>query len=267
MRKFQGCLTGAALLAAGAALAPAAAQDTVDGLSLSANVAFTSDYRFRGVSFSEGDFAIQGGFDASLDSGFYLGTWASSIEGYGSNIDVGIDGLPVFESGSETELDLYGGYAFGTEAVAFDVGVIGYFYPGSDNTEYWEVYGSASGSIGAGSVTGGIAWVPDQDNAGGDNLYVYTDAGFGLGESGLSLDLHLGYTDGAFVYSGDDQLDWSAGVSLSAIGLDFSAAYVATDADTDFDDMGLDPVVADDLEDAAEDLYGGTVVFTVGKSF
>ena len=35
----------------------------MEGLSLSANVAFTSDYRFRGVSFSEGDFAIQGGFD------------------------------------------------------------------------------------------------------------------------------------------------------------------------------------------------------------
>ncbi|MBL4639835.1 MAG: hypothetical protein JKY57_04830, partial [Kordiimonadaceae bacterium] len=40
---------------------PAAAQDDA-GISLSANAALVSDYRFRGVSLSDKDIAIQGGF-------------------------------------------------------------------------------------------------------------------------------------------------------------------------------------------------------------
>jgi uncharacterized protein (TIGR02001 family) len=42
----------------------------------SANVALTSDYVFRGVSQTDEDPAIQGGFDVSHDSGLYIGTWA-----------------------------------------------------------------------------------------------------------------------------------------------------------------------------------------------
>ncbi|MBU1665541.1 MAG: TorF family putative porin, partial [Gammaproteobacteria bacterium] len=40
--------------------------------SLSANVSMTSDYVFRGITQSSSDPAIQGGFDYSHSSGFYL---------------------------------------------------------------------------------------------------------------------------------------------------------------------------------------------------
>ena len=43
------------------------------------NVSLTTDYRFRGVSLSGGDPAIQGGITATHDSGFYVGAWSSSI--------------------------------------------------------------------------------------------------------------------------------------------------------------------------------------------
>ena len=49
--------------------------------TFTANVALVSDYRFRGISQSYTDPAIQGGFDYSHASGVYLGTWGSSVSG------------------------------------------------------------------------------------------------------------------------------------------------------------------------------------------
>ena len=43
------------------------------------NVGVVSDYIFRGISQTHGDAAIQGGIDYADPSGFYLGTWLSSI--------------------------------------------------------------------------------------------------------------------------------------------------------------------------------------------
>ena len=257
--------------------------DTMLGeFEISANVAFTTDYRWRGVSFSDGDFAVQGGFDAAHESGFYVGVWSSSIENYGGTFDIQeIDtvdeegvvttiAVPTFLSGSETEFDLYGGFAGEAGQLGYDIGVIYYTYPGSDvDTDYAEVYGSLSVAVGEGSLTGGTAYIWDQDNTfGGDNFYVFGDYSTALGESGLTLDAHLGYTDGAFAFDGT-QFDWLVGLSYDLAGLTFQAAYVATDADTDVDieDGIFSEAVTEDLEDAVEDVYGHTAIFTVSKSF
>lgn len=219
-----------ALMALGMTSGSAMAQDA-EAWDVSANVAYTSDYRFRGVSLSDNNFAIQGGIDAAHESGVYVGTWASSID----------------DIGSETELDLYGGYGFAAGELSFDVGVIGYFYPGADDTTYYELYGSVSGEAGIVSLTGGVAYAPEQDNIGDDdNLYIYGDAGFPLGESPLSVGLHLGWEDGAF---GDEKLDYSVSVGGSAAGLDIAVAYIDTENADGFGDIS-DPAF----------------VLTVGKS-
>ena len=46
---------------------------------ITANVSLTSDYRYRGISQSNLQPAIQGGFDYAHPSGFYIGNWNSSI--------------------------------------------------------------------------------------------------------------------------------------------------------------------------------------------
>ncbi|HDY83020.1 MAG TPA: hypothetical protein ENH48_08720, partial [Halieaceae bacterium] len=51
----------------------------VEGYKISANVALTSDYKFRGISQSNQDGALQGGFDAEFGPGFYVGTWGSTV--------------------------------------------------------------------------------------------------------------------------------------------------------------------------------------------
>ena len=277
------------LLTSALAPAPALAQEAQDaggGLptdwSVSANVAFTTDYRWRGVSFSDGDFAVQGGFDLAHEGGFYAGVWASSIETYGGILDTQVIetldengaavSLPVatFLSGGETELDVYAGFSGGTDVFAYDLGVLWYFYPGSFvDTDYGEVYGSLSTKTGAATLTGGVGYIWDQDNTfGGDNAYVFAALSTPLGGTGAAFDAHLGYTEGAFALA-NDQLDWSLGVSYELAGLTLSAAYVATDADTDVEIAPgvFNADVTEDLEDALEDVYGDTAIFTVSKTF
>ena len=202
-------------------------------VSISGNVAFTSDYRFRGVSLSDNNFAVQGGFDVATESGFYVGTWASSIEEF---------------NGAETELDFYGGYGFEASGLSFDVGLIGYFYPSADDSEYYELYASVGGAVEVFEWALGVAFAPEQDNLGEeDNLYIYADGGMPLGESGFSLGAHIGLEDGAF---GDEKVDYSLSLDTSAAGVDLSLAYIGVEN-------------ADGFGDISDD----SLVVTVGKSF
>ncbi|MDP3169096.1 MAG: TorF family putative porin, partial [Polaromonas sp.] len=67
----------AALLAAGSVFAQAAAPAPESTVSY--NIGATTDYRYRGISQSGKKPAINGGIDYAHSSGFYLGTWASTI--------------------------------------------------------------------------------------------------------------------------------------------------------------------------------------------
>jgi len=59
-----------------AATAPAFAQDAPPW-ALTGYVAATSDYRFRGISQNERNFAPQGSLNVTGPEGFYVGAWAS----------------------------------------------------------------------------------------------------------------------------------------------------------------------------------------------
>ena len=62
-----------------------AAAPTVEPASrhtITRNLGFFSDYRFRGISQTAKRPAIQGGFDYSHASGIYVGTWASNVSHY-----------------------------------------------------------------------------------------------------------------------------------------------------------------------------------------
>lgn len=195
------------------------------GLTFSGNVAFTTEYRFRGVDLSGGDFAVQGGFDVSHSSGFYVGTWASNLDedtvGFGS-----------------TELDIYGGWSGDLAGgLSADAGVIVYLYPdaaaAAGDTDYIEFYGSLSASIGPASITGGVAYAPDQDSLGGtDNLYLYTDVGVGIPSTPITINGHIGYTDGFLTFTNDSKaVDWSFGADIAAGPVTFTAAYVGVEGD------------------------------------
>lgn len=199
------------------------------GLTFSANVALASEYRFRGVNLSGGDIALQGGFDVAHDSGFYAGTWASTLD----NDTVGYGAL---------EVDLYGGWSGDVvEGLTANVGFIAYTYPDAPRAgdfDYYEVYGSLAFTLGPVSTTVGIAYDPEQNGLdfGGlkrDNLYTYGDVNIGIPGTPLTVSGHLGYTDGALSFETDSKSwDWSLGVSLPVVGpLTASLMYVDAEAD------------------------------------
>ncbi len=73
LTSVRGLLAATVLAGSMLAAAPAFAQDEEEAaspISVSGNVAVTTDYRFRGVSLSGGDFALQGGIDLTSTSGF-----------------------------------------------------------------------------------------------------------------------------------------------------------------------------------------------------
>lgn len=228
LTSFRGRLAvSLAALACGLS-SPALAQDDADtdGVTVSANVSLVTDYRFRGVSLSGGDPAIQGGLDVAHDSGFYAGVWASSI-----------DGGPSY---GEMEFDIYGGWSGQlSEGVSVDVGLLYYLYPSEElglDTDYWEPYASIGFNLGPAEATVGAAYAWEQDSLGGDdNLYVYTDLSTGLPGTPLTVTGHLGYTDGVLappLLAGDTDdsgLDWSIGASYAAGPLEVGISYVGVE--------------------------------------
>ncbi len=209
-------------ISAGMTVAGTANAQNASDFSFSGSATFTSDYRFRGISLSDKDFAIQGSFTASHSSGFYVNAWGSSIEQF---------------AGSETEIDLTLGYNGTVGNLSTGFGVIAYTYPGSSNTAYLEVFGSVSGSFEKLSWTLGSNYAWDQDNIGGqDNIYVYLYSSMPLGNSGLSANGTLGYEDGAF---GNDKWDWNVGLSYSFQKFSLGVSYVDSNTGTGNGDAGV----------------------------
>jgi uncharacterized protein (TIGR02001 family) len=234
LTSVRGLLAATILAGSALASAPAFAQDEEEAapaINISGNVALTSDYRFRGVSLSAGDIALQGGIDVVHESGFYVGTWASSIQG----------GTPY----GEVELDVYGGWTGAVaEGVTVDVGLLYYLYPTTDDplnldpdTDYFEPYASIATTVGPVGATVGVAYAWEQDSLGGnDNLYLYTDFSLAVPGTPVTASAHLGYTDGVLAppflagTTDDSGLDWSLGLTAAVYdGLSVGVTYVGVE--------------------------------------
>ena len=198
-----------------AAAAPAFAQDEeaeeAEGpITISGSVTAISDYRFRGVSLSDKDFAIQPTITITHESGLYVGAWASNIA---SN------------AGDDVEVDIYAGFA-GGDTVTYDIGATYYAYPGVSALNYVEFIGKTGTTVGPVTLGGMIAYAPSQDSTGNtDNIYVGGTAAFAIPNTPLTFNSSVGLEDGAF---GDNKIDWSLGVSASVAGFTLGASYVDT---------------------------------------
>lgn len=218
------------------------------GLSVSSNIALTSDYRYRGITQSDRGPAVQGGFDLGHESGLYAGVWASSVD-FGFT-DVGV------------EMDYYAGFAGKiVDKVGFDIGYLYYDYPMSEfegDLDFSEIYGSLSFA----GITLGVAYSPDfpfHDKG----MYAYIDYAAAL-PAGFMLGLHFGYTDvsgkdvdGNEYVNDGTYTDYSISISKEVMGVNLGLAWVDTDInETDCpSDLGNPTKSCDD-----------TVVFTISKT-
>lgn len=213
-------LTKLAALLLAAASAPALAQDeSSEPITISGSAGLASQYRFRGISLSDEELAVQAGLSATHASGFYVGTWGSSLAGFGSF------------GGSNVELDVYGGYKMAIGEATLDAGLLWYLYPGTDGTDYAEPYVSLTLPAGPATAKVGVAYAPDQQAIGSeDNWYVYGDLSGAVPETPLTLKAHLGYSTGdSTLTPAGDYLDWLVGVDFTWKSLTFGVAYVDTD--------------------------------------
>jgi uncharacterized protein (TIGR02001 family) len=98
-------------------------------VEISGNVGLSSDYIWRGMTQTNGDIAVNGGFDLSTDMGFYLGTWASNAN------------VTNASGTASMELDIYLGFSGEmAENMTYDIGYISVIYPGSDAADFEEAY-------------------------------------------------------------------------------------------------------------------------------
>jgi uncharacterized protein (TIGR02001 family) len=221
-------------LAALAVLAALPAVSYADDDPYSFNVGAVSDYRYRGISQTRLKPALQGGFDASLPAGFYVGTWASTIKWIND-----AERAAGTQTGGSVEWDLYGGYK--TEIVkdlTLDVGVLRYEYvgnhladvPGAANANTTELYAALT----YGPVTAkyshsisNLFGFADSKNSGYFDLSGTFDVG-----GGFSLVPHVGYQHVAH-NSTATYTDYSLTVSKEVVkDLSLSGALVGTSTKT-----------------------------------
>lgn len=176
------------LVLSGAALAQAPAQPDY---TLSFNAGAVTDYRYRGISQSARRPALQGGIDFAHKSGFYLGSWASTIEW--------IKDTPPASRGS-LEVDLYGGFkgALPVAGLGFDVGVLQYWYPRNnyelatgEDADTTEVYGALSWGPATAKYSHSVTDLFGTANSEGSG-YLDLSATFDLG-NGFSVVPHIGW--------------------------------------------------------------------------
>jgi uncharacterized protein (TIGR02001 family) len=218
-------------LALGSVSGLAQAQAAAPESSLSFNVGAVSDYRYRGISQSRLQPALQGGVDYADKSGFYVGAWGSTIKW--------IKDTPGVTKGA-TELDLYAGYKGAVGDVAYDVGFLRYQYLGNNYANYGvnantnEIYGAATFGVVTAKYSHAVSNLFGNPNS-KNSYYLDLSAALDLG-NGFSLTPHVGYqkiknvTDDAGSYT-----DYALTLTKDlGNGLSATAAVVGTDADETF---------------------------------
>ncbi|CAM3189488.1 Porin [Sphingomonas antarctica] len=269
MRTFLGCCGSIIALAIAT---PAIAQDTTasaatgekpvaaaepaaptSAFTINSTAAVVSDYRFRGLSQTDKDFALQGSLTVTHASGAYLSVWGSSIDDY-------------VAAGGDQELDLIAGFKKTFGGTTVDVGALYYYYPGSSkfianyNSDFLEPYLAISHTLGPVTAKVTANYAPKQKalafiHTKDDNLYTALDLSatvVGFGVSG-----HLGHNwERSFLSAGRKYTDWGVGVSYTWKALTLGVNYVDTNLPKYFF-----------VSTTGKDVAKGGVVASIGVSF
>ncbi|MBT7952880.1 MAG: hypothetical protein HN764_14725 [Gammaproteobacteria bacterium] len=212
----------------------------------SANVSMLTDYLYRGISQTNENFALQGGFDyAHAPTGVYVGTWASNID-----------------FAESLEIDIYGGISGELgNGISWDVGGLYYMYPGSNaqpEEDFFEAYANLGYTFKniqlEPTVGAGVAYSPDFFGEDGDGVYVYGSLDLSL-PNDFGLSFYVGHQD-----IEGDKLSGPAGFDYVHYSIGISRSFGPADLSISWND-------------ASDECDGGTnelcqaVVFSVGSSF
>jgi uncharacterized protein (TIGR02001 family) len=239
--------------------APAATPAAAPAASpLTGNIGIATDYLFRGLSQSQHQPEISGGFDYTHSSGLYVGTWLSN--------QAWVETAP-YKSNSSLEWDLYGGYRGSLPAdFGYDVGMISYYYPGNRSgaaagaptPDTVEAYASLSWKMLSLKYSQAVSdyfvgWGVDGVTKTKGSNYLELNATQDLG-SGWGVLGHVGHQKVKNV-SDANYTDWKVGVTKDVGYGTVTLAYSKTDAhDTSYTWAG-------------KKVGDGRVVLSFGKTF
>jgi len=238
------------LLLAPNALAAQTAEAPTPPFTITGGVTLASQYRFRGISLSNENVALQGTINLNHSSGFYVGTWSSMIDGFG---ELG---------GSNLEVDLYGGYRHSVgHGITVDAGLLYYAYPGSKggHFEFFEPYANVSATFGPATAKAGVNYAWSQAGIGNNsNRYVYGELSLAVPHTPVTLTSHLGNSNGdtPLTPSGN-YTDWSLGATVAWHNLSLGIAYVDTNLSAAEAAQG----------GATKSIVDGAIVGTLSASF
>jgi uncharacterized protein (TIGR02001 family) len=188
-------------------------------------LAAVSDYRYRGLSLSDGKAAAQAGATLSHASGVYGDAYISTVDEYG----VGADG-----DGAKIEATLTLGWAGAVAGLDVDAAVAAYRYPDGDEVDYYEFPLQVGQTRGAVTWTLGGVWAPRGQTALGDRSNRYVWGGLDLAPERLPVQFRtsVGYESGAYAPGG--KTDWLIGAAVSmgpaVLGVDYVDSDVASAA-------------------------------------
>jgi uncharacterized protein (TIGR02001 family) len=186
--------------------------------NLTWNLGVTSDYVFRGISQTNRDPAVQGGFDYAFgDSGFYTGIW-------GSNVDF------ADPDGPDVEVDFYAGWNHDfSDKWNGDISVIRYTYYGErdvyGSVDYTEVIGKLAWNQ---MLTFTVGYANDYANYGFSSLYWGLDGSWDLGNK-FTFSAGAGHTD--FGDNNGSYNDWTLGISRQCGPVEIGLNYFDTNID------------------------------------
>ena len=233
---------------------PAFAEDTAPPppFTINGSATVVSDYRFRGISQTDKNVAVQGSITVTHESGFYVSVWGSSVDSY------------VTQSFSaHQEVDIIAGYSKTFNGTKIDGGVLYYVYPKTklagaadvSSSNFFEPYLAVSHTFGpiTAKATVNYAWKQKalglrqgqplvlDDGEGAvlvfqdkkqDNVYLAGDFSAAIPNTPVSLSAHIGHTWGpSWLSIGKEYTDWSLGATYTYKSLTFGVSYVDTDGD------------------------------------
>ena len=188
----------------------------------SGNIALVSDYRFRGISLTDGGPALQGNVAYDHPTGLFAGLFASNVD-----LETGGGGL-----GGQ----LYGGYAWRWRTgLSSDVGLVHYFFAGSSSitsNDYTELFAGVT----AERFSARLSMTSSYFGSGAPAGYLDLNAAREIGRD-WSLTAHAGAlatgtaTTYASEYSDTRQLDFRLGVTrrISEFTIGVNAVAVAAE--------------------------------------
>jgi len=255
MTSFTARMLGAAF-GIGALFGGIACANEASSISVTGNIALSTDYMFRGLSQTDNSFEVSGGFDATYGI-FYLGTWASNL-----------DFSPA--PNAPMELDIYGGIRPTFGPISTDFGMIFYNYPyarddklGAGEYDYFEGYGKVSASpITNLTVGASMFYSPEFFGHTGSAEYYEGNASYVLTKA-LSLSGAFGYQhidDVSGILNlgiSDNYTVWNVGGTYTIGTFSLDLRYWDTDV------SGKDPIA---VYYTSRDNAKGRFVFTVKKA-